>query len=83
MVTPQEKMEGFEIVDLGDKVAQKEMSELIAIVENSLRDEIIFQLRVSGLSTAERTAWIRRFWLQAPIEDPKQRVLAIRDSRSG
>lgn len=70
---------GFELVELESKPSDKETDDLVAITQSSLAEESMFQLRIKELSTEQKDAWIRKFWLQGPFSDPRRRSFAIRD----
>lgn len=74
---------GFELVELGTTLSEKEMNEMVAINRTSLASEVLFQLRIKELSYDEQDAWIRKFWLNGPLYEPRYKNFAIRDLSTG
>lgn len=78
----QHSVDGFKIVEINKPVTDNELDDLIFVTEESLRNESMFQLRVKGLSDEQRDAWIRKHWLEGPLNLPHFRAFAIRDLAS-
>lgn len=74
---------GFELIELGRNLSDKEMDEMVAIIRTSLANEWMFQLRIRDLSYDKQDAWIREFWLNDCLTEPRFRNFAIRDLSAG
>jgi hypothetical protein len=59
------------------------LSQLSAVILTAMADEAMVQLRLTGLSDAEKRQWARDFWLAAPMRDARMRLFGLRESSSG
>jgi hypothetical protein len=77
------KREGFEIVELfSNTITEDDLNDITLVLQEGLRDDLLFQLRFPGLPDEPKARYIRNFWILSNLKDPRMRAFAIRDTNT-